>query len=314
MQQVTVGKSGLQSSRLAYGLWRIAGTWNPGEVNEEGRKGALKAIQCAYDAGYTLFDTADIYCGGEAEKILGEALRSMPGVREKTLVATKCGIRQANTPVQGTPSRWDFSKEHIVRATEASLKRLGMDMVDILMLHRPDYLADPHEIAEAFTQLQASGKVRYFGVSNFRPSLVAAVQAAFPMPLVVHQVEISLAKRDTFEDGTLDQCMTMQMTPMAWSPLAGGLLGEGARRLLRWQQNYRVEAILPLLDEIAAAHGVSRTTIAFAWLLKHPSRIMPIVGSINPERIREAARAETVQLSREDWYRLFIAAQGEPLP
>jgi predicted oxidoreductase len=182
------------------------------------------------------------------------------------------------------------------------------------MLHRPDFLADPEEIARAFSQLKAAGKVRYFGVSNFRPTLVTALQAACPMPLVVHQVEISLAKLDAFTDGTLDQCLIERLTPMAWSPLAAGLIGGGASRLLPSQKGYRLEKLLPVLDAVAKERGVSRTVVALAWLLKHPSKIVPIVGSIHPERIREAARADELELTREEWYRLLLAARGEALP
>jgi predicted oxidoreductase len=137
---------------------------------------------------------------------------------------------------------------------------------------------------------------------------------ACPMPLIVHQVEISLAKLDAFSDGTLDQCLIEKITPMAWSPLAGGLIGEGAKRLLSWQQNYKPEKFLPVVDEVAKARGVSRTIVALAWLLRHPSKIIPIVGSNNPGRIREAAKATELELTREEWYRLFTAARGEPLP
>lgn len=134
------------------------------------------------------------------------------------------------------------------------------------------------------------------------------------MPLVAHQVEISLARLAPFEDGTLDQCLSERVTPMAWSPLAAGLLADGATRLLSWQQNYRTEGIVTALQQVAVARGVSRTVVALAWLLKHPSGIQPIVGSSNPERIRELAQAPDLELTREEWYRLLLAARGEPLP
>ena len=182
------------------------------------------------------------------------------------------------------------------------------------MLHRPDYLADPHAIAGAFAQLQEAGKVRFFGVSNFRPTLLSALQAACPMALIAHQVEISLGRLAAFDDGTLDQCLEKRITPQAWSPLAGGLLGDGAKRLLPAQKGYQTEATVKVLDEIAKARGVSRTVVALAWLLRHPSRIMPIVGSNNPDRIRDAANSPDVELTREEWYRLLGTARTEPLP
>lgn len=314
MQTIQLGVSSLTSSRLAYGCWRVAGTWDPAEVTPESRAAGLRAIVAAYEAGYTLFDNADIYCAGEAERILGAALKQVSGLRERVVIATKCGIRPEGTPRADSPGRYDFSAEHILDACEQSLKRLGIETIDLLMLHRPDYLAEPQEVAGAFSKLKSSGKVRYFGVSNFRPSLVTALQVACPMPLVVHQVEISLARLDAFTDGTLDQCLVEKLTPMAWSPLAAGLLGSGASRLLPSQKLYRPEQFLAVVDTVATARGTSRTVVALAWLLKHPAKIQPIVGSIQPDRIREAVRAEQLELTREEWYRLLIAARGEPLP
>ncbi len=314
MRTIQLGVSSLTSSRLAYGCWRVAGTWDPAEVTPQSRAAGLRAIVAAYEAGYTLFDNADIYCAGEAERILGAALKQVSGMRGRVVIATKCGIRPEGTPRPDSPGRYDFSAEHILDACDQSLKRLGIETIDVLMLHRPDYLAEPQEIAGAFSRLKSSGKVRYFGVSNFRPSLVTALQVACPMPLVVHQVEISLARLDAFTDGTLDQCLVEKLTPMAWSPLAGGLLGGGAHRLLPSQQVYRPEQFLAVVDAVAKARGTSRTVVALAWLLKHPAKIQPIVGSIRPDRIREAVRAEQLELTREEWYRLLIAARGEPLP
>lgn len=302
------------SSRLAYGLWRVAGTWNPAEITPERRAAGRRAVLAACEAGYTLFDAADIYCGGEAERIFGAVLKEIPGLRERVLIATKGGIRPAGDPHPDSPARYDFSADHITRACEGSLKRLGIETIDVYMLHRPDYLADPEEVARAFSQLKDAGKVRYFGVSNFRPTLVTALQAVCPMPLVVHQVEISLAKLEAFTDGTLDQCLIERLTPMAWSPLAAGLLASGARDLLPSQKLYRPEKVLPVLDAVAQARGATRITVALAWLLQHPSRIQPIIGSINPDRIREAAQAPALELTRDEWYRLLIAARGEPLP
>lgn len=313
MQTLNLGISPLLSSRLAYGCWRVAGTSNPKEVTPELRAAGQRAIATAYEAGYTLFDTADIYCRGESERILGESLREVPDMRERVLIATKCGVRHAGIPNPGSPQRYDFSAEHILRSCDESLRRLGIERIDLYQLHRPDYLADPQEIAAAFDQLLRAGKVRYFGVSNCRPTLLTALQCACPMPLIVQQVEVSLLQRFAFTDGTLDQCLIERITPLAWSPLAGGLLADGAKKLLPWQQNYRAEAVLAALDAVAKARGTSRLVIALAWLLKHPSHILPIVGSVNPDRIREAARAPDLELTREEWYRLLLAARGEPL-
>jgi predicted oxidoreductase len=314
MKTIPVGVSLLRTSRLAYGCWRVAGTWNPDDVTDASREAGRRAIIAAYEAGYTLLDTADIYCHGESERILGKALEEVSGMRDRAVILTKGGIRPAGDPQPDSPGRYDFSSSYLIGACEQSLRRLGVETVDIYMLHRPDLLAEPEEVAQAFTQLKAAGKVRYFGISNFRPSLVTALQAACPMPLIAHQVEISLAKLDAFTDGTLDQCLIEGMTPMAWSPLAGGLIGDGATRLLPSQQSYRPEPFLPALAAVAKARGASRTTVALAWLLKHPVKIQPIIGTTNPDRIREAAKAADLELTREEWYRLLIAARGEPMP
>jgi len=307
VRTIPLGNSPLTSSRLAYGCWRLAS-------NKEDPNAGRRAVTAAYEAGYTLFDNADVYGGGEAEKILGAVLKEIPEMRRRVLVLTKCGVRHGGHPNPDSPNRWDFSAEHIISSCNQSLERLGIDAIDIFMLHRPDYLADPAEIARAFDQLRLAGKVRFFAVSNFRPVLLTALQKAYGRPLLLHQVEISLAKLDAFTDGTLDQCLAEKITPMAWSPLAAGLIGDGAKRLLKAQESYRPETFLPDLDAVAAARGVSRTVIALSWLLKHPSKIIPIVGSINPDRIREATKAQDIELTRDEWYRLLNAARGEPLP
>lgn len=314
MRTIPLGKSSLQSTRLAYGCWRLAGTWNPGEVTLAAEAAGRTAVRAAFEAGYTLFDLADIYCGGVSEKIFGQTLKEIPGMRERILIATKCGIRPPGQPAPDAPYRYDFSPEYITSSCEQSLRRLGVETIDLYQLHRPDYLMNPVDVAAAFEHLKKSGKVREFGVSNFRPSQLAALQAACPMPLLVNQIEISLGRLAPFEDGTLDQCLEKTITPMAWSPLAGGQIADGATRLLPSQQNYRLEGVIKELDLLAQAHGTTRTVVALAWLMKHPSGIVPIVGSNNPARIREAVKADTLELSREEWYRLLEAARGERLP
>ncbi len=313
MQKVPLGESKLQSSRLAYGCWRLARTGNI----QEDLKTARGAILAAVDAGYTLFDHADIYCKGRAESAFGEVLRENPSLRKKILIASKCGIRTADDP-PGAPQRYDFSAEHIIRSCDQSLKRLHTDRIDLYQLHRPDWLMEVDEVAIAFSSLSKSGKVREFGVSNFRPSQVSLLQRAIQQKLeknlVVNQVEISLAQLAALDDGTLDQCQALNITPLAWSPLGGGLLGDGACELLPGQKGYEPAPIVTALDEIAKERGATRSAIALAWLLKHPTKIVPIIGTTNPERIREAAKAAAIELTREEWYKLLIAARGEPLP
>ena len=309
MKSIPIGGSGspLSSSRLAYGCWRIA---ERDAAPGSGRRAVLAAV----DAGYTLFDHADIYCDGEAEKVFGQVLKEVRGLRDCVVLATKCGIRKRGDPNPDSPYRYDFSADYISRSCEGSLKRLGVDTIDLYQLHRPDYLMDPDEVCGAIVRLCEEGKVREFGVSNFNPTQVATLQRACGMLIRANQVEISLANLSCFEDGTLDQCLTEQITPMAWSPLAGGLLGDGPRRILASQETYKPAAVIAALDALAKVRGTVRTVVAFAWLLRHPSRIIPIVGSTDPARIRQAAAADAFEMSREEWYRLFDAARGQRLP
>lgn len=314
MKTIQLGTSGIRCSRLAYGCWRIAGSWDPAVVTRDADAKGREAVLAAYEAGYTLFDHADIYSDGMAESIFGKVLQENPAMRERVVIATKCGIRKAGVPDNKAPFRYDFSAEHILRSCEGSLKRLGVATIDLYQLHRPDFLMQPEEVAGAFTQLRDAGMVREFGVSNFKPSQVAALQKACPMRLMVNQVEISLANFNAINDGTLDQCLSEKITPMAWSPLAGGKLGSGAKHLLPSQDSYRPERVVEELDAIAKARGTSRPVAALAWLLKHPANIIPIIGSVEPANIRAAAQADTFELSREEWYRLLEAAVGARLP
>lgn len=309
MKTIQIGTTAFLTSRLAYGCWRIAN-----DTTAKGLAAGKQAVIAAYEAGYTLFDHADIYCDGEAERVFGQVLKKVRGMRERVVIASKCGIRKPGEPKAGAPYRYDFSGEYIVACCEGSLKRLGVETIDLYQLHRPDYLANWEEVASAFCQLKQQGKVREFGVSNFRPSQVAALQKVCPMRLMVNQIEISLAQLTPFEDGTLDQCQAEKMTPLAWSPLAGGLLGDGAKRILPAQEAYRPEPIVAALDQVAKARRVSRMVVALAWLMRHPSGIVPLVGSTNPDRIHEAVQADALELTREEWYRLLEAARGERLP
>lgn len=310
--QTIGGWDDLVSTRLAYGCMRVAGTWDPAKITPDMRDKGKQAILAAYEAGYKLFDHADIYCRGECEAIHGEVMRDVPGMRDAILIATKCGIRFPGDPNPDSPHRFDFSAQHILESCDASLKRLGVERIDIYQLHRPDYLMNPHEVAEAFEVLHSSGKVRHFGVSNFSPSQVTLLQQYCDFDLVVNQVEIHLGRLACFEDGTLDQCLERGITPLAWSPLAGGWLGEQPQGDI---SNFRgIADVVTLLDELSRKYDASRSCIALAWLLKHPSGIIPIVGSANPTNIQDAVKADDIDLSREDWYKLLVAARGVALP
>jgi predicted oxidoreductase len=314
MKTQTLGNSGLVSSRLSFGNMRCVGTWTPAEATADRRATGVRSHIAAYESGYTLFDTADIYCRGVCEEVLGQTLREVKGMRDRIIITTKCGIRFGGDPKPESPHRYDFSAEHILWSCDQSLKRIGIETIDFYHLHRPDLLMNPPEIAKAFEQLQKQGKVKHFAVSNFLPSMVSALQAHLPMKLIVNQVEIHPGRLDCFVDGTLDQCIEKNITPLSWSPLAGGWLGSG--RELKADDPHREhrQKVLDVLDKTAAEHGVSRTVIVLAWLLKHPSKIIPIVGSNTPDHIKDAAKADDVDLTREQWYRILLAARGKALP
>ncbi|MDB6175851.1 MAG: Aldo/keto reductase [Chthoniobacteraceae bacterium] len=308
MQTIRLGSGNLVSSRLAYGCWRIARSADAAADLATARRAVLAAI----DAGYTLFDHADIYCDGRAETSFGAVLRETPSLRNNLLIATKCGIRFAAG--SNTPYRYDLSAEHIIGSCDESLRRLGVETIDIYQLHRPDFLIDAEEVSRAFDELHRAGKVHEFGVSNFSPSQLALLQGAARWPLVVNQVEISLLQLSSLGDGTLDQCQAEKITPLAWSPLGGGLLADGPVDILAPQRAYQPAQIVALLDEMAQARGTSRMVLALAWLLRHPAGIVPIVGSTEPGRIAAAVEATQIELSRDEWYRLLTIARGVPLP
>lgn len=309
MQTQHIGTSDLRATRLNYGCMGIAGSWSDPDFDL-----ARPAVMAAYEAGFRLFDHADIYNKGRCEEAFGRILRDVPGMRDEIVIVTKCGIKFPGWGMESGVNYYDFSAEHILRSAEGSLARLGIETIDVLLLHRPDVLMDPDEVAGAFAELRQSGKVREFGVSNFLPSQVTALQSRLPFQLVINQVEIHPGRLDCFVDGTLDQCLTERITPQAWSPVGrgvyatGGLVPDGAA------QSERQKDILKTLDEIASAHGVTRTAITLAWLMQHPSRIMPVIGTTQPDRIRESAEADNVSLSRQEWYTLYVAARGERMP
>ena len=305
MESAELGRTGLRVSRLVYGCMRIAG-----DGSEASRARGKTAIRSAVDAGYTIFDHADIYQRGDCERLFGEVLRESPGLRDEIVVVGKCGIRFAGDPGSDDPQRYDFSKSHILASVEGSLERLGIERLDVLLLHRPDYLMDAMEVAEAFDALAAAGKVRHFGVSNFSPSQVELLASATDKPLVANQVEINLHRVLSFEDGTLDQCQRLGMTPQAWSPLAGSVF-EAWGNTFRESDNVRIRAEL---TRQADRYGVDPSLVPLAWLLKHPSGIAPIIGSTTPDRIAGAMAALDIDYSREDWYRLLEARNGHTVP
>lgn len=281
-----------------------------GDGSSDDREKGKRAVLAAVDAGYTLFDHADIYGNNACESLFGELLQETPGLREKLVITSKCGIRFAGGPRDEDPARYDFSLQYILESVDGSLQRLAIERLDLLMLHRPDYLMRASEVAAAFDKLQTSGKVAHFGVSNFSPSQVALLDGETSEPLDVNQVEINIHNTRVLEDGTLDQCQRMQITPMAWCPVAGVAYPA-------WGNTFSGEdeaRIRTELDRQCAVYAVDDWVIALAWLLKHPAKIVPIIGSTTPQRIVAAKRALDVDYSREDWYRLLEARNGQAVP
>ncbi len=268
------------------------------------------ALLTAYEAGYTHFDHANIYGHGECETLHGKLLKELPELRARAILTTKCGIRRKDSPGPGDPSRYDFSKAHIIAEAEGSLKRLGVECLDVLLLHRLDYLGDPHEVASAFCALKDSGKVSHFGVSNFRPSSISMLQSICPMPLIMHQVEVNIHRIDALEDGTLDQCMERHITPSAWCPLGGVAYAA-------WGNSFTPEQETRIAEELnrqAEHYNKKPWQVILAWLLIHPARIAPIVGTTNPERVKAAVESLDIPYSREDFYRLLEARNGRAVP
>ena len=285
----------LEVGPLGFGCWRFNGT--------DVAKGQ-ELVETALDLGMNLVDTADIYGRGhggggfgEAEELLGKVLAAAPELRDRMVLATKGGIRE------GVP--YDSSASYLEEACDASLRRLGVDVIDLYQVHRPDLFAHPLDVAETLDGLIAAGKVRTVGVSNHTPAQVTAVAEYLEAPLVSTQPEFSAAHLAPLRDGTLDQAMAEGFAVLAWSPLAGGRIatGDGMRRDL-----------LVVLDELAAREGVDRTTIALAFVLAHPSGPVAILGTQTPDRLREAQRALEVHLDRIDCYRIVEASEGVPLP
>ena len=305
MQSMKIGNSDLVSSRLVYGCMRIAGD-NSLADREKGKA----AIRAAIEAGYTHFDHADIYGAGECESVFAEVLSESPGLRNELIITSKCGIRLPGGPQEEAPKRYDFSRDYILSSVAGSLHRLGVEQLDLLLLHRPDLLLDPREVAGTLKELGDSGTVRHFGVSNFRPSQLRMLQTFCDMSLLVNQVEINIDNIDAIVDGTLDQCQELGITPMAWCPL-GGVAYPGWAHNLSEEQATRVAAELERQSE---KYETEPWIVALAWLLRHPAGIMPIIGSTRPSRIGAATRSREIDYSREDWYRLLEARNGQEVP
>jgi predicted oxidoreductase len=312
------------ASRLVAGVMGLGGSWDKTPVTAEHVHQAHVVVDAALEAGINFFDHADIYMMSKAEQVFGRVLKERPELRDQLLIQTKCGIRFADEA--GNPGRYDFSKEWILASVDGSLARLNVDYLDILLLHRPDPLMEPEEVAEAFAKLKTAGKVRYFGVSNFHLHQIQFLQAALPEPLVADQIQLGLDHLDwieqgimfnnaegkdlNFTPGTLEYCRMNGVQIQAWGSMAQGVY---SGRSLK-KQPKRVKRTAALVAKLAEKYGTSLEAIVIGWLLRHPAAIQPVIGTTNPERIRACAQALQVELSREEWYALFVSARGERVP
>lgn len=305
MKQISLGNGALEVPQIGLGCMRITGL--------ETKQAVRELIDTAMDQGINFFDHADIYAKGEAERVFGEAIT--PALREKMILQTKCAIRPGIC--------YDFSREHILESVEGSLKRLNIDHIDILLLHRPDALMEPEEVAEAFDTLEQQGKVRYFGVSNQNPGQIELLNRCCGGKIIVNQLQLSIAHCPIIDaglnvnvhsdagvnrdGGVLEYCRLKGITIQAWSPFQYGMF-EGV-----FLGSEKFPALNRLLDELAEKYHVTSNAIAVAWILRHPAKIQTIVGSTSKQRIADIAQAAHVALTREEWYALYMAA-GKQLP
>ncbi|NBB96857.1 MAG: oxidoreductase [Alphaproteobacteria bacterium] len=287
----------LSLSRLVYGMWRLGDDADTGPAHVQAK------VEACLAQGLTTMDQADIYGGYTAEAILGDAFRAAPGLRDKVELVTKCDIVAPVGKFAGAGVKhYDTSPEHIRASVEASLSYMATDRIDLLLIHRPDPFMDHHATGAALDALVTEGKVRAVGVSNFRPWDWDLLQSAMTAKLCTNQIEMSLLARDAFTNGDLAHLQQLGVPPMAWSPLGGGaLFGEGAA----------ARRLHPHLERHARANGVGTDAVAIAWLLAHPARILPVLGTNSLDRIGRISDAGKVNLSREDWFELWTAASGQ---
>jgi predicted oxidoreductase len=293
----------LSLSRLVFGTWRLLkGGERPDAAS------VARLIEAALEQGMTSFDHADIYGNYEVEALFGEGLKHWGGRREGIELVTKCDImlKSANRP-QNRLKHYDTSAAHIAASIDRSLKNLGTDYLDLLLIHRPDPLMDADETAGALEAAIKAGKVRAVGVSNFTPSQFDLLASRLSVPLATNQIEMSVLEISALLDGRLDHAQRLRYAPMAWSPLGGGALfsGGGARE----------ERVRAALVEVAARIGAADVSaVAIAWLLRHPSRLVPVLGTTRPERLAGLSAARAIALDRQDWFQILEAGMGEPMP
>jgi predicted oxidoreductase len=325
MPVMPLATRGISTSRLILGCMPFGGSWDRVPFTAEHIRKAEQAIDAALSIGISMFDHADIYTMGKSETIFGSILKRRPGLRERIVIQSKCGIRFAEGAV---PTRFDFSKAHILAAVDGILDRLGTEYLDILLLHRPDPLVEPAEVAEAFSMLKDVGKVRHFGVSNMSPGQIRFLQRALPDQLIVNQLEMSLAHLDwvdqgihvnqkagtavNFAEGLMEYAQIETMQLQAWGPLAQGRFS--GRALAEEPAN--IQQTAALVKQQAAAKQTTPEAIVLGWLMRHPALIQPVIGTMNAERIIACQDAErqSQAMTREEWYTLYVSARGKNMP
>ncbi len=301
MNTITIGRDGPTSSRIVHGCMRLSG-----DGSREAHRKAMTALETAVESGINHFDHADIYGNGSCEMLFGEFLTSNPGLRDNLIITSKCGIRSSDMPQKGDPRRYDLSASHIINSVDGSLRRLRIERLDILLLHRPDHLMDPGETAGAFERLHNAGKVSHFGVSNFSTSQVNMLLKYSSYPLLINQVEFNIHRISPLNDGILDQCIEKDISPQSWCPMGGVAYPAWGNTLTEHQTGL----IHAELEAQAERYECDKSMIILAWILRHPARILPITGTMSPDRIRNAVNSVDLPYSRNDWYSLLDARAG----
>ena len=323
MEKITFKNSDLEMSRLIYGCMTLS-SWDKNPISDSEIKNAENIINVNLENGINSFDHADIYCFGKSELVFGEILKNQSNLRDKIIIQSKCGIRFQDDPEPGLPGRYDFSYDYIISSTENILKRLNTDYLDILLLHRPDSLMEPEEVSKAFDVLQKSGKVKYFGVSNFNKEQIEFLQKYLDQKILINQIEFNLLHSGLINDGVianinsgnnsnvaglLDYCRLNEIQIQAYSPLAKGLFS----RLPEGQEE-KIYRTADYLKELCSKYKLPEEAILLAWISRHPAKIQSVVGTGNIERIKNCILSEKINLTREEWYKLFVLARGEVLP
>ncbi len=291
MEKAKIHPDGPTFSRIISGAWR----WHT--VSSQT---VDTLIRTSLDNGITTFDNADIYGDHSNEEIFGNVLKKDSGLRKQIEIVTKCGVKFPSTrrPLSRV-KHYDTSGSHILWSVDNSLTLHGTDYLDLLLIHRPDPLLNPEEVARAFDALKSSGKVLHFGVSNFTPFQFEMLQSFLPMPIVTNQIEVSVTCSQPLFDGTIDVLMKHRTSPMAWSPLGGGSL---------------MDPKFKSIFQKAPEYGATESQLALAWLLKHPAKIFPVIGTTKPERIAESASSSKIDLDLQDWFEMLKIAMGREMP